>query len=163
VAELRVHGHREEALALAGKRGLASGSCPAGGHGGGGALRLARALYEAERWQEARALFAQLALVHSDSLAYKRYLGIVAARPGDRAEAARVSQAFERMTGRYLRGDHTYYRVAIAALLASATRPSRCRGARSRRARLYRGGASRHGPGAAAGYAPLDKLMKPKG
>jgi hypothetical protein len=62
-------------------------------------------------------MFAKLALERPDNLVYKRYLGTFAARLGDRAEAVRVSQAFERMTGRYLRGNHTYSRAVIAALL----------------------------------------------
>jgi predicted Zn-dependent protease len=118
VAELRVHGHREAALALAGKalrwhRGLA----PQTAKEDTARYALARALYQAERWEEARGLFGRLVRDRPDKVAHRTYLGTLAARLGDRAEAARISQALERMTGKYLCGDPTYGRAVIAALL----------------------------------------------
>jgi len=165
VAELRVHGHRQEALALAGKAvAWRQGLAPQAATAEAARYGLARALYQAERWQEARALFAKLALERPENLVDKRYLGTVAARLGDRAEAVRLSQAFERMTGRYLRGAHTYNRAVIAALLGERDEAV---------ALLRRAFAEGHGCAVTEhhdmdleplwDYPPFQELMKPKG
>ena len=120
IAELRVHGRREQALALAEKAATwHRGRQAETAKDPGSRSALGSALYQAERWQEARAVFAKLASERPDTLAYQVALGTIAARLGDRTEAARVSRVLERVAGKYLAGTPTYNRACIAALLGN--------------------------------------------
>ena len=79
--------------------------------------RYAIVLYEAERWSEAREIFAQ---VHSElpqSLSSLGYLGTSTARLGERADALRISAQLEAIDRPYLWGAHTWWRAYIAAVL----------------------------------------------
>ena len=82
-------------------------------------LRFERALthYAAGYADSARAIAAQLARAHPRNAQYAGLLGVLAAQRGDRAEAARLDRllvALERPLGR---GQATYWRSCIAALL----------------------------------------------
>jgi len=52
---------------------------------------LGDAPYQAERWEEAKSVFAALATEHPDSINYRGRLGTLASRRGDRAEAERIA------------------------------------------------------------------------
>jgi tetratricopeptide (TPR) repeat protein len=115
-AELRAHGHTDAAeRALQEAVGWYLGR-PADEQSYQRAA-LASTLYEARRWDEARALFQELLSEQPEDIAPLGYLGALAARRGDRAEAERVSASLAASTQPYLRGAHTLWRARIAALL----------------------------------------------
>jgi serine/threonine protein kinase/tetratricopeptide (TPR) repeat protein len=77
---------------------------------------LARALYIAERWEEAQALYGALHEEFPDIVDYLGHLGTLAARMGDREKALRVFDQLEDIKRPYLFGNNTYWRARIAAL-----------------------------------------------
>jgi tetratricopeptide (TPR) repeat protein len=115
--ELRAHGHHGESLALA---SLAVNWCR-----GRGVLEdqavtmrafLARALYQAERWDESRELFRELAAENPGNAEYHGYLGAIAARAGDATEAMAISDALPADV------QSIFWRARIAALLGDEER-----------------------------------------
>jgi tetratricopeptide (TPR) repeat protein len=78
---------------------------------------LARTLYEAARWTDARALFEELATEQPDNVQLLGQLGTLAARRGDRAEAERIAATLASSAQPYLRGENTLWRARIAAQL----------------------------------------------
>ena len=115
---LRAHGHMQAAIALA-ERGIAlHESRPAADH----RYALAEFLYAAERWDEAGVLFEELAAEHPHDIEYRACLGTLAARRGDRADALAVSAWLERNEHPYFKGESTYRRARIAALLGERER-----------------------------------------
>jgi DNA-binding SARP family transcriptional activator/TolB-like protein len=74
-------------------------------------------LYVAGAWDESRALLLELETEYPNSIGVHAYLGALAARRGDRDEAERISEWLLRPGVKYLRGEHTYARARIAALL----------------------------------------------
>jgi serine/threonine protein kinase/tetratricopeptide (TPR) repeat protein len=78
---------------------------------------LALALYAAEQWEKAKALFIELAQENPDNVAYKGFLGRLAARGGDREAALKISGELQKIKLPYLFGYHTYCRACIASLL----------------------------------------------
>jgi len=78
---------------------------------------LAKVLYTAERWEEARMLFENLHSEIPENLDYLGFLGTLAARRGDRDEALRISDLLENDKRPYSFGLHAFYRANIAALL----------------------------------------------
>ncbi|UCC41573.1 MAG: tetratricopeptide repeat protein, partial [Candidatus Aminicenantes bacterium] len=80
-------------------------------------VRLARALYTAERWEEAQDIFEALHEEFPDEIDYLGWLGVVAARRGDKEEAVRISSLLENIDRLYIFGLHTYWRARIASLL----------------------------------------------
>jgi tetratricopeptide (TPR) repeat protein len=141
--ELRAHGHREEALRLAARAvDWLRSRPPAERAKEAYRPALANALYSAERWEEARAIFEQLSKEHpvagayqgsadaqlaredlpeslrvSRAMDYLGALGTLAARRGDRSEALRISEALAGIDKPFLFGWNTYWRADIAALL----------------------------------------------
>jgi tetratricopeptide (TPR) repeat protein len=116
--ELRAHGNREESLKMAGRavewyRGRTGQEARLEDTRSG----LGDALYQAERWEEARAVFAALAAEHADNIFYKGRLGALAARRGDRATAQRIAEELRRLETPYLFGNHTSRSARIIALL----------------------------------------------
>ena len=81
------------------------------------AFGLARMLYVAGRWREARSAFARLATERPEVAAYQGYQGAAAARRGDRQEAERIFTRLASLKTPHLRGTHTFWRARIAALL----------------------------------------------
>jgi DNA-binding SARP family transcriptional activator/TolB-like protein len=115
-AELSAHGHREAAArtreaAIAWYARRPEREQPHHRHA------LARTLYEAARWNEARALFEDLATEQPGNIQFLGHLGALAARRGDRAEAERISAALASSLQPYLRGGHTLWRARVAAQL----------------------------------------------
>ena len=84
--------------------------------------RLARALFVAELWEEARALFRELADQRPDSIEYLGTLGVLAARLGDEESARRISDELRAIDRPYVYGSHTYWQAAIAAVLGEQDR-----------------------------------------
>jgi tetratricopeptide (TPR) repeat protein len=141
--ELRAHGHREEALRVAARAADWLRSRPPSERAKE-AYRpaLANAFYAGEKWDEARAIYEQLAAMHplaggykgppeaqaarqdlpeslrvSRAIDYLGALGTLAARRGDRSEAERISDELARIEQPFLYGWHTYWRACIASLL----------------------------------------------
>jgi serine/threonine protein kinase/tetratricopeptide (TPR) repeat protein len=81
---------------------------------------LARSLYWSEQWHEARLLFVQLLAEAPSDLDYMGYLGVAAARDGDRAEALRISGQMAAFVRPYpLLGQPSLWRSRIAAVLGA--------------------------------------------
>lgn len=78
---------------------------------------LGRALYAAEQWDDAEDVFRALARQVSANVEDAGYLGALAARRGDRADAAKRSDALRSIQRPYLFGSHTMWRARIAAQL----------------------------------------------
>ena len=117
-AELREHGHLEESKELANQAVrwfervlLEKGETESQSY------NLARALYLAERWDEALAKFEHLHKEFPDNIAYLGYRGTIAARKGEEVKAQEVSEQLKNMDIPYLRGAHTIWRARIASLL----------------------------------------------
>jgi tetratricopeptide (TPR) repeat protein len=106
VDELRRHGHRDDALRLANRAvDYYSNRPPREASTTGVREWLAVSLYYAERWEEAQAVYEQLAAETPGSLWYKGRLGTIAARLGDRREALRLLdelQQIDRPAERFL-------------------------------------------------------------
>jgi tetratricopeptide (TPR) repeat protein len=114
--ELRAHGHEqaatrvvEKALAWYRSRTLVEQRSDRSA--------LASLLYDAQRWEEARVLFEELAAEQPDAIEHLGHLGTLAARRGERAEAERISAKLASSTQPYLLGAHTLWRARIAAQL----------------------------------------------
>jgi class 3 adenylate cyclase/tetratricopeptide (TPR) repeat protein/TolB-like protein len=78
---------------------------------------LATALYLAGNYKEAQPIFEQLASEYPDHPEYTGYLGVLAARRGDRDEAIKISEKLKQIDRPFLFGQQTYWRSRIAALL----------------------------------------------
>jgi tRNA A-37 threonylcarbamoyl transferase component Bud32/tetratricopeptide (TPR) repeat protein len=86
---------------------------------------LARALYIAGHWSEARKIFESLIVTDSARLAYRGYLGVLAARRGDRVAAQETADSIGRLTSRYLFADPARWRARIAAQLGNRDEATR--------------------------------------
>jgi serine/threonine protein kinase/tetratricopeptide (TPR) repeat protein len=116
--ELRAHGHKEESIEMAGEAVKWYKGRPAEEAAKEeNRYYLAGALYIAERWEEARAMFEALLSEKPDNIDYKGCLGSIAARLGDRTKALQISAELKALTKPYLFGKHTYRRACIASLL----------------------------------------------
>ena len=110
--ELRAHGHSGASIKMAGgayewfreRRSKNRGAA-------------AVCLYQAERWEEARAIVEALANEEPDNIDFQGLLGSLSARRGDRTEAMRISEQLRRMDRPYLFGENTYARACISAQL----------------------------------------------
>jgi serine/threonine protein kinase/tetratricopeptide (TPR) repeat protein len=117
--ELHAHGHRKAAeellrLSIDWYRMTLSAIDATRAHRYG----LARSLYWAGQWHEARLLFVQLLAEAPSDLDYIGYLGVAAARDGDRAEALRISGQMAAFVRPYpLFGHPSLWRSRIAAVL----------------------------------------------
>jgi predicted Zn-dependent protease len=132
---------------------------------------LGRGLYHAERWDDARAVFATLAAHHPDNPDYQARLGAIAARKGDRAEAERIAGDLRRLTLPYTYGMPIYASARITVLLGNKAqavellREAIARGAGSAEIEPYGFAFSfRHCMDLEplSGYAPFEKLIRPK-
>ncbi len=118
-AELGVHGYREAALSMA-HRAVAWVRARPPDAAGSPQTRMAlgRALFLAEQWDEAHAVFADLTTKDGNDDVYAvGYLGVIAARKGDRAAVLAYAERLRKLTRRFLFGEHTFWRAAIAAHL----------------------------------------------
>jgi tetratricopeptide (TPR) repeat protein len=117
-SELRVHGYHAESLAMAnravewcqGRISRQTRSDPLSEF-------LAGALYHAERWTESRDLFRRLAREGPENVDYQGFLGVLAARMGDEAEAHAVLNALQSVNQPEVQAQVTLWRARITALL----------------------------------------------
>jgi tetratricopeptide (TPR) repeat protein len=116
--EFRAHGHEaayeatiQRALNWLDVRPVAEGELRA--HG----FDRARALYWAERWEDAWVLFADLGSESPVPVARYGYLGVTHARLGNRAVAQRISSLLASIDRPYLFGETVAWRARIAAAL----------------------------------------------
>jgi tetratricopeptide (TPR) repeat protein len=121
--ELRAHGHRDASMRMAGRaadwyrsrvREEARHEDTRSG--------LGDALYQAERWEAAQAIFAALSAQHPGNIFYQGPLGTLAARRGDRTRALEISEKLWRVETPYLDGNHTFRSARIMALLGDKER-----------------------------------------
>jgi serine/threonine protein kinase/tetratricopeptide (TPR) repeat protein len=119
--ELRAHGHRVQSIELA-ERVIAWCRNRPDQDSRTARNTLAHALVAAERWEEARTVFEGLAREFPDRLSNRKWVGVLAARTGDRAEAERIAEGLRTLDGSYLYGRHTYARACIAAQLGERER-----------------------------------------
>jgi tetratricopeptide (TPR) repeat protein len=78
---------------------------------------LAKALYTAERWDEAQSAFDGLMEDYPENIEYRGRIGLLAARKGEREKALGISEELKSIDRPYLFGEHTYMRALIASLL----------------------------------------------
>jgi tetratricopeptide (TPR) repeat protein len=116
--ELRAHGYLSEAQEIASRAAdWYQNRLPDDAESDTYRSDLALALYVAEQWEKAKALFKELAEKNPDNVAYKGFLGRLAARGGDREAALKISGELQKIKLPYLFGYHTYCRACIASLL----------------------------------------------
>jgi tetratricopeptide (TPR) repeat protein len=138
--ELRTHGHAAAAEAAFARALRWYDGRPAGERAAPTfRARHAEALYLAGRWEEARRIVEQLVPLPSatwhyggylgvmpgtpvDDVNRRGYVGVLAARRGDRAAALAADSALSALRRPYLAGRHTYWRARIAALLGDRER-----------------------------------------
>jgi predicted Zn-dependent protease len=82
----------------------------------------AQAYFAAGHTDSARVIAEQLHRAHPRSEQYAGLLGALAARRGDHAEAARIDGLLATAEGPFTRGQATYWRACIAALLGERDR-----------------------------------------
>ena len=121
--ELRAHGHREMVLPFA-ERAVAwyERHPPADPRDRTRRILEALAYYGAERWEDARALYHDLAAEFPDNVNFQGFLGALAARRGDRDEALRISERLAGLNDPYDFGRDSYWQACIAALLGERER-----------------------------------------
>jgi tetratricopeptide (TPR) repeat protein len=118
--EMRAHGHREASLRMAARavdwyRSRVGEEAQREDNRSG----LGDALYQAERWEEADAVFATLAAEHPDNISCQGRLGTLAARRGERTKAERIAEKLRRLDTPYLYGNNTLRSAYITALLGN--------------------------------------------
>ena len=117
IDELKAHGYAEESAALAEEalqwqrnRMTIEGSPTE-------SRRLAQALFRTKHWEEAQALYEEFALADPDNLDDQGYVGVLAARMGDRERALDVKRTLLARDVPYEFGMDTYWAACIAAQL----------------------------------------------
>jgi tetratricopeptide (TPR) repeat protein len=162
VEELRVHGSSEAAREIAESTVAWVSNLPSADQS---PVRLARALFAADRWEEARAIVEEVAEHDPDSIELQGYLGVIAARLGDEGGARRISEELRALDRPFVFGRHTYWQAAIHAILAD----------RDRAVQLIREWISQAGgidyvalhrdPNLSSlwGYPPFQEILRPKG
>jgi tetratricopeptide (TPR) repeat protein len=162
--ELRAHGHLADAKEMASRAvGLYRTRAGEEAENDRNRYGLARALYLAEKFEEAQVLFRQLASEKPDTIAYKGYLGALAVRQGDPETALRIAAELEAIDRPYVFGAHTYWRGCIAALLGD--RESAVQLLRDAFAQGFRYDVSIHRDvnlEPLRGYPPFQELLRPK-
>ncbi len=119
-AELRVHGHAAVAAALY-TRAIDWYRSRPSDEQERDRQDIALLYYAAGHDREARALFEQLAVAAPDDVVDQGGLGAIAARHGDRAEAARIASWLGAQDRPYLYGVHFFWQACIAAELGQAS------------------------------------------
>ncbi|MDH3497905.1 MAG: protein kinase [Gemmatimonadota bacterium] len=122
-AELRAHGHTA-ASHRAAERAVAWFDSRPDDEAAAVPARVGRAmaLYLAERWQTAETIFQEVAAGSPRDLNVQGYLGVLAARRGDRGEARRISAHLTSLADPYDFGRDVYWQACIAAQLRELDR-----------------------------------------
>jgi tetratricopeptide (TPR) repeat protein len=125
---------------------------------------LARALYTAEKWEEAQAVFEELAKGDPENIEYKGRIGLLAARRGERDKALAIFKELESIDRPFIFGDHTYMCARIASLLGEKDQAVALLENAFAQGLLY--GAYLHHEmdfEPLRNYKPFQELLKPKG
>jgi serine/threonine protein kinase/tetratricopeptide (TPR) repeat protein len=85
-------------------------------------ISLADTFYFSGQWEDAKRIIETLAAEYPDNIDYKGFLGVLAARREDRAEAIEISDELAAIDQPFLFGNHTYWRACIASLLGEKER-----------------------------------------
>jgi tetratricopeptide (TPR) repeat protein len=120
--ELRAHGHPDAALVLLERCLEWYSSRQPGDRIEDPRRGIALVLYELGRWGDARQAFDALATEDPDNVVLQGYLGVIAARLGNRAEADRIDAWLGGLDRPYLLGANTVWRARIAAVLGDSDR-----------------------------------------
>lgn len=113
--ELRAHGDPTDAQAMA-DRAVAMLRTEAA-EDSSRRPALVAALYAARRWDECRPFFESDLARNPRNVHALGFVGVLAARRGDRARAAACAEALASLREPYVRGANTYWEAEIAALL----------------------------------------------
>jgi len=122
--DLRAHGHRDAALRMANRAAdWYRGRVGAEATDEDTRCGLGQALYFTERWEEAKAVFSELARRprraddYIFEVYYQGWLGALAARMGDAAGARRIAEQLRVFPKPWLDGKHLFRAARIVALL----------------------------------------------
>jgi tetratricopeptide (TPR) repeat protein len=116
--ELRAHGHEDSAMTFLNQAVDACKSTPLADSAG--QALLAECLWGARRWKESQAIYEELARKSPDNIDYQGYLGVLAARQGDKESARVHSEWLKNLHTPYLFGVDAYWRARIAAALGDS-------------------------------------------
>jgi len=164
-AELRHHGFGEAALDV-GERAIEwFRSRPAQEHTTPHfRSSLAGSYYLVKRWDDARALYEELAEESPLDVNYQGFLGVLAARRGEREEALRISERLRGMNGRYDFGRDLYWQACIAAQLGELEQAMALLREAYARGRLFAPGLHRDMDlEPLRDYRPFQEFIAPKG
>ncbi len=120
--ELRAHGHLEAADAALDQAWRWIADRPGSAASTMEQAHLAVIAYLAGQWEESQERFQALAAEFPSDVNYQGYLGALAARRSDRAEALRMSAWLEQLAQPYLFGINTLWQARIGALLGEPDR-----------------------------------------
>jgi DNA-binding SARP family transcriptional activator/TolB-like protein len=121
--ELRAHGRPEAGLeASAREIDWYESRAPEENATRQGRFLLAESNYVGRRWETARSVYEELAREFPDNVHYKGYLGVLAARRSDRAEALRLSEELRGLADPYDFGRESYWQACIASQLGELDR-----------------------------------------
>jgi len=125
---------------------------------------LAKALYTAEKWDEAQTVFEELMEDYPENIEYRGRIGLLAARKGEREKALGISEELESIDRPYLFGEHMYMCARIASLLGEKEQAVVLLRDAFAQGLLY--GAYLHNEmdfEPLRNYKPFQELLKPKG
>ena len=164
-AELRAHGHPDEAVRMAARAvAWCRSRSPVRQAGEDFQWEFAQALYVAEQWAEAQPIIAELVVSQPENRRYRGLAGSIAARLGDRDLALKHSAGLVNLPGES-DGNVPLFRARIAAILGD--REGAIAFLRDAFAeRMIYGFAWLHRDGdllLLRGFGPYDELMRPKG
>ncbi len=120
--ELRVHGYEDDAREVVVRAIAWYHARPTPEADPEHRYHLAETLYLAERWEDARALFEELRSENPFNHHYRAYLGAIAARRGDHAEARAIAAWLDTPEAEGIFFDRIWWRARMAALLGERER-----------------------------------------
>jgi serine/threonine protein kinase/tetratricopeptide (TPR) repeat protein len=166
--ELRVHGYRDESLDFLGRAIQELKNRPESEtQTADYRSRMANLLYWTERWEEAKTMYEVLAEENPESLYYQSFLGLIAARMGEREEAQRISDELGKVERPYLFGQISYHQACIASLLGEKEKAVKLLQESVDQGGVFGPFSSRYHPNFSleplADYPPFREFIKPKG
>ncbi|MFI5165439.1 MAG: protein kinase [Thermoanaerobaculales bacterium] len=161
--ELRAHGHQDASLKMA-ERTVAWYRARPASEAAKYQEDLLGALYQSERWAEARAIADALLAKNPGDIGMRGMVGCLGARLGDVAQARRTEGELAALTRPYLYGAHTYFRACIAGQLGEKDRAVELlRDAFAQGLQFNNIIHTNMDLEPLWGYPPYEELMKPKG